>query len=113
MRPVPENVICRNMQESTDLCISFTLFLCICWYVSVGVDTRVHGVFDSDSADTQAIQTEFSRGIPQAQQGKYYPRNGGSRLPCCQTLVSVYESTHCYITEPEIVMLKTCILDNI
>lgn len=87
------------MQESTDLCRSFTLILCICWYVSLVVDTRVHGVFDSVSADTQLIPTEFSWVIPQAQQGKHYSENGDSRLPCCQTLVVVYESTHSYITE--------------
>jgi hypothetical protein len=59
----------------------------------------VHGVFDSVSADTQPIPTEFSRGFPQTQLGKHYPENGGSKLPCCQTLVVVYESTRCYMTE--------------
>ena len=99
MRPVSEDVIYRNMSESADLCMSFTLVLCLCRYVSLVVDTHVHGVFVSVSDDTQPIPTEFSRGFPQAQLGKYYPENGGSRLPCCQTLVVVYGSTHCYITE--------------
>jgi hypothetical protein len=79
--------------------MSFTLVLYICRYVSFVVDTRVHGVFDSVSADTQLIPTKFPRGFPQAQLGKHYTENGGSRLPCCQTLVVVYESTHCYVTE--------------
>jgi hypothetical protein len=99
MRSVSEDVICRNMWESADLCMSFTLVLCICWYVSLVVDTRVHGVSDSVSADTQPIPTEFSRGFPQAQLGKHFPENGGIRLPCCQTLVAVYEITHYYIAE--------------
>ena len=71
--------------------MSFTLLLCICWYVSLVVDTRVSGVFDSVSAGTHPIPTEFCR--------SRYRENGGSRLPCCETLVVVYESIHCYITE--------------
>ena len=46
--------------------MSFTLVLCICWYVSLVVDTRVYGVFDSVSADSQPIPTEFSWDFPQA-----------------------------------------------
>jgi len=71
--------------------MNFTLVLCICWYVSLVVDTRVRGVFDSVSAGTQPIPAELCRGR--------YPENGGSRLSCCETLVVVYESIHCYITE--------------
>jgi len=79
--------------------MNLNLVLCVSWYVSLVLDTRVHGVFYSVSADTQPIPIEFSWGISQAQQGIYFPENGDSRLPCCQTLVVVYERTHCYITE--------------
>ena len=88
MRPVSEDdETCRKVQTH----LNFTLVLCICWYVSLVVDTHVRGVFDSVSASTQPIPTEFCRGR--------YPENGGSRLPCCEIVVVVCESINCYITE--------------